>query len=60
MFIPSDLGANEIAFVKVVKTDAPKEPQDATLNAADSNEPTLTIEGASQDGDVLFVFKNKE
>ena len=56
MYVPCDIMPNEMSFIKVIASD---ELRDASTEPSQSA-MSLTIEGFSQDGDVLFNYENKK
>lgn len=56
MFIPAEIGPNEVAYVKILATS---EPNSNKQDPKESNR-TLTIDGFSEHGDILFNYENKE
>jgi hypothetical protein len=58
MFIPCEIEANEVSFAKIIRIPDPidKKFEDQSVNAKNN----LTIEGITEEGEVLFSYKNKE
>ena len=57
MFIPSEIAPNEITFVKIVAT---KEAKGGNVDKAAAPARTVSIEGFSEAGDILFKYSNKD
>jgi len=58
MYIQCPVEPNEVVYAKILKTDEIKEvpPQ----LEGQENVRSLAVEGVSQDGEIVFNFKNKE
>lgn len=57
MFIPAELGPNEVRFVKLVAT---KEARGGNVEKELNQTRDVTIEGFSENGDILFRYDNKD
>lgn len=57
MYIPCEAEPNEITYAKILKTEDVKEV--APLQDGQEGPISLAIEGVSQEGEVVFKYKNK-
>jgi len=55
MFIPCDIAPNGVVYARISKVEEVKEPPQ---QSRDSN-TELSVEGVSEEGEIIFQFMNK-